>query len=78
MQYTAVGGSARPVRGSVHVGEKGHRGSRGISCPKHKGGGGEVGVEEKGSGGKGRTREWPSLSFVVQMLAATVGAGRGS
>lgn len=68
----------RHVRGSV----QGRRrvtgvggGSRG---PKHKGSGGGVRVEGKGSKGKGRTNESASLSFVVQMLAATVGAGRGS
>lgn len=35
-------------------------------------------MEGKGIAGKGRADEWTCLSFVVQMLAATVRAGRGS
>lgn len=63
----------------VARGEEGHRGRRGISGPKaQRQRRSRVGREGKGSEGKGWTNESASLSFVVQMLAATVGAGRGS
>lgn len=76
---TAVGRSTRPLRGSVHEGEEGHQGWRGRS---RRGGRSTKAAEEesgwKGTAGKGRADESTRLSFVVQMLAATVGAGRGS
>lgn len=76
---TAVGGSVRAVLGSVHERGGGSPGQEGdLGGPKHKDGGGGVGVGGKGSEGKGRTDESASLSFVVQMLAVTVGAGGGS
>lgn len=76
---TAVGGSVCPVLGSVLWRGGGSPGQEGdLRGPKHKDGGGGVGVGGKGSEGKGRTDESASLSFVVQMLAVTVGAGGGS
>lgn len=75
---TAVGGSARPVLGSVHGRGGGSPGQEGdLGAQSTKAAEEESGWEGRGSEGKGRTDESASLSFVVQMLAATVGAVGG-
>lgn len=75
---TAVGRSTRPLRGSVQ--ERRVTGAGGGDLGA--GGRSTKAAEEesgwKGIAGKGRADESTRLSFVVQMLAATVGAGRGS
>lgn len=57
-------------------------GSPGLEGEISEGGRSTKAAEEesgwKGIAGKGRADESTRLSFVVQMLAATVGAGRGS
>lgn len=51
---TAGGGSARPVRGSVHGGRRVTGAGGGSRGPKHKGSGGGVRVEGTGRGAKER------------------------